>query len=109
LSWRQTASCAAREGGDHLETHFTGAESVEQFGSELAEAQALPDMPFGRAEALNDRIDRSAGINQRRHGGEFVGGMHPGADGVFGERGLNRFFRLLDLARNRMIGMDDAL
>jgi len=35
--------------------------------------------------------------------------VHRGADGVLGERGFDRLLRLLDLARNRMIGSDDAL
>ena len=74
---------AEREGGDDLEADVAGAEGVEQFGRELAEAQALPDMPFGGAEARRDRLDRRAAVDQRRHGDEFVGRVHRGADRVF--------------------------
>src|SRR5215469_6175270 len=42
---------AQREGGDDIEADVAGAVGVEQLGRELAEAQALADMPFGGAEA----------------------------------------------------------
>ena len=50
---------AEREGGHDIEADLSCAVSVEQFGRELAEAQALPDMAFGGAEANGDRLDRS--------------------------------------------------
>ena len=46
--------------------------SVEQFGRELAQPQALPDMAFRDAKPGGDRLDRFAPIDQRRHGDELV-------------------------------------
>ena len=63
---------AEREGGDDIEADVAVAVGVEQFGRELAEPQALPDMPFRDAEAGGDRLDRLAAIDQRRHGDELV-------------------------------------
>ena len=51
---------AEREGGDDIEADVAGAVGVEQFGRQLAEAQALPDMAFGGAEAGGDRRRSSA-------------------------------------------------
>jgi hypothetical protein len=45
---------------------------VEQFGCQLAEAQALPDVPFRDAKAGGDRIDRLAPIDQCRHRDKLV-------------------------------------
>ena len=99
---------AEREGGDHLEADVAGAEGVEQFGRQLAEAQALADMPFGGAEARGDRLDRRARIDQRRHGDKFVGRVHGGAHRVFHQRGFDRVFGLLDFAGHLEVGIDDA-
>ena len=84
---------AEGEGGHDIEADVAVAVGVEQFRREFAEAQALPDMPFGGAEAVRDRIDRGAAVDQRRHGDKFVGRVHRGADRVFGERGLDRVVR----------------
>ena len=65
-----------------------GPEFVEQLGRDLAEAEALLDMPFGDAEAGGDRLDRLAGVDQRRHCGELVRRVHRGADRVFHQRGF---------------------
>ena len=63
---------AKSEGGDDIEADVAVAVGVEQFGRELAEAQALPDMPFRDAEAGGDRLDRLAHIDQGRHGDELI-------------------------------------
>ena len=99
---------AEGEGGDHIEADVAVAVGVEQFRRELAEAQALLDMPFGSAEALRDLVDRRAAVDQGRHGDKFVGRMHRGADRVFDERGFERVVGVPDHARNRMIGIDCA-
>ena len=44
---------AEGEGGDGFEADVAGAVGVEQLGRELAEAQALPDMALGGAEAAS--------------------------------------------------------
>ena len=84
---------AEGEGGHHLEPDLSCAVSVEQFGRELAEAQALPHMAFGGAEPNGNRLDRLAGVDQRRHRDKFVSRMHGGADRVFHQRGLERLVR----------------
>ena len=99
---------AEGEGGHHIEADVTGAVGVEQFRRELAEAQALANMPFGSAETGGDRVDRDAAVDQCRHGHKFIGRVHRGADRVFGERGFDRVVRFLDFAGDRMIGVDDA-
>ena len=63
---------AKSEGGDDIEADVAVAVGVEQFGRELAEPQALPDVPFRDAEAGGDRLDRLAHIDQGRHGDELV-------------------------------------
>ncbi len=100
---------AEREGGDDIEADVAGAVGVEQFGRELAEAQALLDMPFGSAEARGDLLDRGAAVDQLRHGDKFVGRMHRGADRVFDQRGFERVIGGFDFARDRMIGSDRRL
>jgi hypothetical protein len=100
---------AEGEGGHGIEADAAGAVGVEQFGRQLAEAQALPDVAFGGAEAGRNGVDRGAGIDQRRHGNEFVGRVHRRPDRVLGERGLDRVFGLFDLARDPGVGGDDAL
>src|ERR1700761_2860212 len=61
-----------RESGDGIEADVAGAVSVEQFGSQFAETQPLPDMAFGGAEALGNFIDAGTTIDQCGHGYEFV-------------------------------------
>ena len=100
---------AEREGGDRLEADLAGAEGIEQLGRQLAEAQALPDVPFGNPEARGDGVTGMAGVDQRGHGDEFIRGMHGGADRVFHQRGFERLVRLLDEAWHLEIGRDDAL
>ena len=80
---------AEGEGGDDIEADVAVAVGVEQFRRELAEAQALLDMPFGGAEALGDLVDRHAAVDQCGHGDKFVGRVHRGADRVFDERGFD--------------------
>ena len=63
---------AEGKGGDDIEADVAVAVGVEQFGRELAEPQALPDMPFRNAEAGGDRLDRLAPIDQCRHRDELV-------------------------------------
>ena len=63
---------AEREGGDDIEADVAVAVGVEQFGRELAEPQALPDVAFRDAEAGGDRLDRLAAIDQRRHRDKLV-------------------------------------
>jgi len=55
---------AEGEGGHHLEPDLSFAVSVEQFGHELAEAKALPHVPFGGTEPNGNRLDRLAGVGQ---------------------------------------------
>jgi hypothetical protein len=100
---------AKGKGRHHLEADLAGAEGVEQLGRQLAEAQPLPDVPFGYAEAKGDRFDRLAGVDQRGHGDKFVGRMHGGAHRVFHQRGFERLFGLLDQARHLEIRRDRAL
>ena len=64
---------AEGKGGDDIEADVAVAVRVEQFGRQLAEPQALPDVPFRDAEAGGDRLDRLARIDQRRHRDELVG------------------------------------
>jgi hypothetical protein len=54
---------AEGEGGHHLEPDLSCAVSVEQFGRELAEAQALPHVPFGGAEPNGNRLNSLAGVD----------------------------------------------
>jgi hypothetical protein len=99
---------AEGEGGDGVEIDVAVAVGVEQFRRELTEAQALLDMPFGGAEAFRDRVDRGAAVDQGHHGDEFVGRMHGGPDGVFGEGDFDGVLRLPDFARDFVVGLDDA-
>ena len=100
---------AERKGGDGFEPNVAGAKGVEQFGRQLAEAQALTDVPFGRAEARGDVADRGAAVDQRSHGDEFVRRMHRGADRVFGKRGFDRVRGLFDFAGDPVgFGVDHA-
>lgn len=108
MTWRHTAISAEGEGRNHLEANGAGAEGVEQFRRQLAEAQPLPDMPFGGAEAGGDILDRRAGLDERRHGDELVRRVHRGAHRIFHQRGFDRGRGFLDEARDRMIGVDDA-
>ena len=85
------------------------AEFVEQLGRDLAELQALLDVPFADAKAGGDGLDRLAGVDQRRHRGEFVGRVHRGAHRVLHQRGFERGVRLFDEARHLVIGRDNAL
>ena len=91
-----------------FEADLAGAERVEQFGRELAELEALPDMPFGDAEPCRDRLDRGAAVDQRRHRGEFVGRVHRGAHRILHQRGFERGIGLLDQARHLAIACDRA-
>jgi hypothetical protein len=100
---------AEREGGHDLEADRSGAEGVEQFGRELAETQALLDVPFGNAEARCDGLDRRAGVDQRGHGDKFVRRMHGDAHRIFHQRGFERLLGLLDQAWHLEIRRDDAL
>ena len=97
---------AERKGCDHLEAELAGAERVEQFRRELAELEALPDMPLGDAEAHGDGLDRDAAVDQRRHRGEFVGRVHRRAHRVLHQRGFNRGIGLFDQARHLAIACD---
>ncbi len=54
---------AKSEGGDNIEADIAIAVGVEQFRRELAEPQALLDMPFRSAEAPCDLVDRDAAVN----------------------------------------------
>ena len=100
---------AERKGRDDLEADLSGAERVEQLGRELAELEALPDMPFGDAEAGGDRLDRGAAVDQRRHRREFVGRVHRGAHRILHQRGFERGIGRLDKARHLAIACDRAL
>jgi len=100
---------AERKGGDGVEADVAGAEGVEQLGRQLAEAQALTDVPFGRAEARGDVADRGAAVDQRSHGDEFVRWMHRGADRVLGKRGFDRVCGVFDFAGDLVcFGVDHA-
>ena len=99
---------AEGEGGHHLEPDLSRAVSVEQFGRQLAEAQALPDMAFGGAEPNGNRLDHLAGVDQGRHRDKFVRRMHRRADRVFDQRGLPRRFGLFDQARHLEAGRERA-
>ena len=87
---------------------LAGAERVEQLGRELAELEALPDMPFGDAEPCRDRLDRGAAVDQRRHRGEFVGRVHRRAHRVLHQRGFERGVGFFDQARHVAIACDRA-
>ena len=100
---------AERKGRDDFEAGLAGAERVEQLGRELAELEALPDMPLGDAEAYGDGLDRDAAVDQRRHGGEFVGRVHRGAHRILHKRGFERGVGRLDKARHLAIACDRAL
>ena len=63
---------AEGERSHDIEVDVAGAISVEQFGRELAEPQALPDVAFRDAEAGGDRLNRFAPVDQGRHGDELV-------------------------------------
>ncbi len=63
---------AERERGHDIEADVAVAISVEQFGRELAEPQALPDVAFRDAKAGGDRLDRFAPVDQGRHRDELV-------------------------------------
>ena len=63
---------AEGEGGDDIEADVAVAVGVEQFGRELAEPQALPDVALRDAKAGGDRLDSLAPIDQRRHGDKLV-------------------------------------
>ena len=66
-------------------------------------------MPFGGAEALGDVVDRRAAVDQRRHGDEFVGRMHRGADRVFHQARFRRASSGSSIRHGTwMIGVDDA-
>ena len=64
---------AQRKGGDDIEADVAVAVGVEQFGCQLAEAQALPDVAFRDAKPGGDRLDRLAPFDQFRHGDKLVG------------------------------------
>ena len=64
---------AKGEGGDDIEADVAVAVGVEQFGRELAEPQALPDVPLRDAKPGGDRLDGLAPIDQCRHRDELVG------------------------------------
>jgi len=65
-------------------------------------------MPFGGAEAGGNRIDCGSGIDELRHGDEFVRRMHGGAHRIFHQRGFDGGFGFPDQARDGMIMVDDA-
>jgi hypothetical protein len=91
---------AEREGGHHFEADRPGPELVEQLRRDLAQAQALRDVPLRNAEAGGDRLDWLARIDQGRHRDEFVGRVHRGPHRVFHQRGFDRLVRRLDQARH---------
>ena len=100
---------AKGEGHHHFEADAAFPVSVEQFGGELAQAQALPDVPLRHAEAGGDGLDGLAGLDQGRHGDEFVRRVHGGADGVLHQRRLEGLALGLDQARHLEVVGDDAL
>ena len=99
---------AEREGGDGIEADVAVAVGVEQFRRELAEAQALPDMPFGGAEAGRDCVDRrAASISAAMATNSSAGCI--AARIVFSTSEVSiASSGVLDLARDRMVGVDDA-
>ena len=99
---------AEGEGSHHIEADVAVAVGVEQFRREFAEPQALPDVPFRGAEALRDRIDCGAAVDQFGHGDKLVGRVHRGAYRVFDKRTLERLAGAFDLAGDRIIGLDRA-
>ncbi|HEV2098822.1 MAG TPA: hypothetical protein VGR45_07830 [Stellaceae bacterium] len=70
---------AERKGGDGFKADIAGSERIEQLRRPIAEAQALPPMALGGAEAESDGPDRAV-VDQCRDRDEFVGGMHRDAD-----------------------------
>ena len=100
---------AERERRHHLERELAGAEFVEEFRRHLTEPEALLDVPFADPEAGGDDLDILAGVDQRRHRGEFVGRVHRGPHRVFHQRGFERRRRFFDEARDLIIGRDRAL
>ena len=66
-------------------------------------------MPLRHAEAGGDGLDGLAGINQGRHGDEFVRRVHGGADRVLHQRRLEGLALGLDQARHLEVVGDDAL
>ncbi len=63
---------AEGKGGHDIKTDVAVAVGVEQFGCQLAEAQALSDMALRDAEAGSDRLNGFAAIDQCRHRDELV-------------------------------------
>ena len=98
------------EGLQHFEVDLVGAVGVEQVRRHVAEAQALLDQAFGRAETRRDYGDGEAGIGQLREGDHLVGGMHGDADDVLRQRQLARHRRIGgDQAGHRVVGVDRAV
>ncbi len=65
-------------------------------------------MAFADAEAGGNGFGVLAGVDQRRHRGEFVGRVHRRPHRVFHQRGFERGIRLLDEARHLIAGRDHA-
>ena len=98
------------EGLQHFEVDRVGAVGVEQVRRHVAEAEALFDQPFGRAETRRDGGDGEAGIGQLRERNHLVGGMHGDADDVLRQGQLARHRRISgDQARHGMVGVDRAV
>ena len=98
------------EGLQHFEVDLVGAVGVEQVRRHVAEAQALLDQAFGRAETRRDGTHGEAGVGQLRERDHLIGRMHGDADDVLRQRQLARHRRIGgDQAGHRMVGVDRAL
>ena len=98
------------EGLQHFQVDLVRAVGVEQVRRHVAEAEALFDQAFRRAEARRDHGDGEAGVGQLREGDDLVGRMHGDADDVLRQRQLARHIRIGgDQAGHRVVGIDRAV
>ena len=98
------------EGLQHFQVDLARAIGVKQVRRHVAEAEALFDQAFRRAEARRDHGDGEAGVGELRECDHLVGRMHGDADDVFRQRQLARHVRIGgDQAGHRVVGIDRAV
>ena len=98
------------EGFQHFQVDLARAIGVEQVRRHVAEAEALFDQAFRRAEARRDHGDGEAGVGELRECDHLVGRMHGDADDVLRQRQLARPVRIGgDQAGHRVVGIDRAV
>ena len=98
------------EGLQHFQVDLARAVGVEQVRRHVAEAEALFDQAFRRAEARGDPGDGEAGVGELGERDHLVGRMHGDADDVLRQRQLARRIRIGgDQAGHRVVGIDRAV